>query len=116
MKRVRKLRICEYGFPAADRNRRHHRLSVYHRQHRIIRGLLSNNSLSFADIGDRFGITRERVRQIAQQLGMTSGRQRQEQRVLHQRMSAWHERKGYRELIAKCKELGYTPKVDLRRR
>jgi hypothetical protein len=39
---------------------------------------------------------------------MTSGRQRQEQRVLHQRMSAWHERKGYRELIAKCKELGYT--------
>ena len=108
MKRVRKLMTCECGFPAADRNRRHHRLSVYHRQHRRIRGLLSNNSLSFADIGDRFGITRERVRQIARQLGMESGRQRQEQRVLHQRMPAWHNRKGYRELIAKCKEFGYT--------
>jgi hypothetical protein len=39
---------------------------------------------------------------------MTSGRQRQEQRALHQRMPAWQERKGYRELIAKCKKFGYT--------
>jgi biotin operon repressor len=106
MKRVRKLMTCECGFPGVDRNRRHHRLSVYHRQHRRISSLLSNNSLSFADIGDRLGITRERVRQIARQLGMTSGRQRQEQRALHQRMPAWQERKGYRELIAKGKEFG----------
>jgi hypothetical protein len=28
--------------------------------------------------------------------------------VLHQRMSAWQKRRGHRELIAKCKELGYT--------
>jgi hypothetical protein len=108
MKRVRKLMTCECGFPVADRNRRDHRLSVYHRQHRRIRNLLSNNSLSFADIGDRFGITRERVRQIARQLGMESGRKRQEQRALHQRLPAWYERKGYRELIAKGKEFGYT--------
>jgi hypothetical protein len=27
---------------------------------------------------------------------------------MDKRMSAWRERKGYRELIAKCKELGYT--------
>ena len=46
--------------------------------------LLSDNSLSFADIGDKFGITRERVRQIARQLGMTSG------------------------LHAKCREFGYA--------
>jgi len=71
-------------------------------------GLLSRDSLSFAEIGVRLGITRERVRQIAQQLGMASGRQRREQRTLRQRLPAWHERKGYRELIAKCKELGYT--------
>ena len=108
MKRVRKLMTCECGFPGTDRSHRYHRLSVYHRQHRRIRGLLSNNSLSFSDIGDRLGITRERVRQIAWQLGMKSGRQRQEQRVLHRRMSAWHERRGHRELVAKCKELGYT--------
>jgi hypothetical protein len=92
---------CECGFPGADRNRLHHRLSVYHRQHRTIRGLLSNKALSFADIGDRLGITRERVRQIARQLGMESGLQRREQRALRNRMPAWQERKGYRELIDK---------------
>jgi hypothetical protein len=108
MKRVSKLMTCECGFPGADRSHRYHRRSVYHRQHRRIRGLLSNDSLSFADIGDRLGITRERVRQIARQLGMTSGRQRREQHALHQRIPAWHERRGYRELIAKGKEFGYT--------
>ena len=108
MKRVRKLMTCECGLPVAGRNRRDHRLSVYHRHYRRIRGLLSNTWLSFAEIGDRFGITRERVRQIAQQLGKASGRQRQEQRTLHRRISAWQEQKVYRELIAKGKELGYT--------
>jgi len=105
---VRKLTTCECGFPLANRNPRHHRLSVYHRQHRRIKRLLSNNSITFAAVGDKFGITRERVRQIARQLGMESGRQRQEQRVLHQRMPAWQDRKGYRELIAKGKRFGYT--------
>ena len=108
MKRVRKLLTCECGLPGAGRSHRYHRLSVYHRQHRRIRDLLSNNSLSFADIGDKLGITRERVRQLARQLGLESGRQRHEQRVLHKRMPAWQERKGYRELIAKGKKFGYT--------
>ena len=98
---------CECGFPVAGRNR-HHRRSVYHRQHRRINNLLSNNSLSFADIGDKIGITRERVRQIARQLGMASRRPRREQQALDKRMSAWRNRKGCRELIAKCEELGYT--------
>jgi hypothetical protein len=102
---VKKLTTCECGFPLANRNPRHHRLSVYHRQHRRIKRLLSNNSITFADIGNKFGITRERIRQIARQLGMESGRQRQEQRVLHQRMPDWYGRKGYRELIAKAKYL-----------
>ena len=39
---------------------------------------------------------------------MESGRQRQQQHVLHQRMPAWYNRKGYRELIAKGKEFGDT--------
>jgi hypothetical protein len=108
MKRVRNLVTCECGLPIAGRNRRDHRLSVYHRHYRKIRGLLSNTWLSFAEIGDRFGITRERVRQIAQQLGKASGRQRQEQRTLHKRISAWQQQAVYRELIAKGKALGYT--------
>jgi hypothetical protein len=97
---------CECGLFGAGRT--DHRLSVYHRQHRRIRGLLCNNSLSFADIGDRLGITRERVRQIARQLGMESGRRRLEQRVLRQRMPVWQKRKGYRELIAKGEKFGYS--------
>ena len=99
---------CECGLPVADRKHRHHRLSVYHRHYRRIRDLLSKDSLSFAKIGERFGITRERVRQIAQQLGRASGRERREQHTMDKRMSTWHERKGHRELVAKCKELGYT--------
>jgi hypothetical protein len=99
---------CECGFPAAVRNRRHHRLSVFHREHRKIKRLLSNNSITFSDIGNKFGISRERVRQIVLQLGMESGRQRQEQRVLDERMPAWYEREGYPELIARGKEFGYT--------
>jgi hypothetical protein len=99
---------CECGFPVAGSHGGQHRLSVYHRQHRRIKNLLSRDSLSFADIGERVGITRERVRQIAQQLGRATGRERREQHAMDKRMSAWHERKGYPELIAKCKKLGYT--------
>jgi len=51
MKRGGKLTKCECGFPGADRSHRHHRLSIYHRQHRRIWGLLSRDTLSFADIG-----------------------------------------------------------------
>jgi hypothetical protein len=94
MKRVRKLMTCECGLTGAGRSHRYHGLSVYHRQHRRIKGLLSNDSLSFADIGDRLGITRERVRQIAQQLGRATGRERREQHAMDKRMSAWHQRKG----------------------
>jgi hypothetical protein len=54
------------------------------------------------------GITRERVRQIAERIGIPSGRQRKEQCTLDRRSSAWRERKGHREVIAKCEELGYT--------
>jgi hypothetical protein len=98
---------CECGLPVAG-HKRHHRLSVYHRQHGRIKNLLSNHSLSFADVGDRVGITRERVRQLARQLGVASRRPPREQQALAKRMAAWCKRKGHRELIAKCKELGYT--------
>jgi hypothetical protein len=117
MKRLNKLMTCECGLPVAHANRRHHRLSIYHRHYRRIKDLLSKDSLSFAEIGERVGITRERVRQIAQQLGGASGRERREQHTMDKRMSAWHERRGHRELVAKCKELGYTvtpSRVDTR--
>jgi transcriptional regulator with XRE-family HTH domain len=80
MKRVRKMK-CECGFPGACRNRRLHRLSVYHRQHRRIKKLLSNDSLTLAEIGERLGITRERVRQIARQLLRLQGLEALAERV-----------------------------------
>jgi hypothetical protein len=108
MKQARKLRTCDCGFPLTNPSHRYHRRSVYHRHYRRIKDLLSEDFHTFSEIGERFGITRERVRQMAQQLGMASGRQRREQRALHERMPRWSKRKGYRELIAKGKEFGYT--------
>jgi hypothetical protein len=103
-----RMMTCECGLSVAERHRRRHRKSVYHRQHRRIRALLSDHSITFAEIAARFGITRERVRQMARQLGIASGRERRGQHTLDQRMSAWEKQNGYRELIAKGKELGYA--------
>jgi hypothetical protein len=108
IKRAKKMRVCECGYAVADGNYHQHRFSVFHRQHRKIKALLSNTSLSFAHIGKKFGITRERVRQIARQLGSVSGRERRQQRRLAGQIAAWKERRGYRELIAKCEKLRYT--------
>jgi hypothetical protein len=59
MKQVRKLRTCDCGFPLTNRSHRYHRRSVYHRHYRRIKDLLSEDSLTFTEIGERFGITRE---------------------------------------------------------
>jgi hypothetical protein len=105
-----KMMVCECGFPlsSAGQGVYAHRRSPYHRHHRRIKALLSKNEISYAEIGARLGLTRERVRQIAEKAGMPSRRQRQKQCVVDRRTSAWRERKGYREIIAKCSELGYT--------
>jgi hypothetical protein len=102
-----KMMVCECGLAISDR-RGGHRRSVYHLQHRRIKALLSKNWISYSEIGAGLGITRERVRQIAEKIGSPSGHQRQEQYMAERRASAWRERKGHREVIAKCEELGYT--------
>jgi len=102
--------VCECGLPISSdrRGAYRHRRSVYHRHHRRIKDLLSKNEISYAEIGRKLGITRERVRQIAEKEGIPSGRQRKEQCVVDRRTSAWREHKGHKEIIAKCMELGYT--------
>src|SRR2546423_13223807 len=45
-----------------------HRRSVFHRQHRRIKKLLSSNCVSFTEIAARLGVNRERIRQIADTL------------------------------------------------
>ena len=115
MKRATKtLRVCECGFPITNRNRRLHRFSVYHREHRRIKALLSDNRISYAEIGNKVGLTRERIRQIDRQLGGALGRERVRQRVADDRLAAWRQREGHRQVIAKCEELGY--KVEPSRR
>jgi Sigma-70, region 4 len=114
MKQVRKATACECGLPGANCKLRQHQFSVYHRRHEKITRLLANESLSFAEIGRRLGISRERVRQVARQLGQAPQRQRIEQRIIEKRMSAWHKRPDHRKLIAKCQELGYTAEPSRR--
>lgn len=55
-----------------------HRRSAVHLYGPRIRILLEEDCLSFAEIGKRLRITRERVRQIARLLGFKSGHQRQD--------------------------------------
>jgi hypothetical protein len=111
-----KMRVCECGFPlsSARQGVYAHRVSLYHRHHRRIKALLSKNEISYSEIGRKLGITRERVRQIAEKAGMLSGRQRNEQSVVDRRTSAWREHKGHREIIAKCNKLGFTVKPSRR--
>jgi hypothetical protein len=101
------MMVCECGLTISGR-RGVHGGSVYHRHHRRIKALLSKNWISYAEIGARLGITRERVRQIAEKMGSPSGRQRKKQCTVDRRTSAWREHKGHREVLAKCEKLGYT--------
>jgi hypothetical protein len=53
-----------------------HTLSVFHRKARLIRAMLERNCITHAEIARRIGVTRERVRQLALQLGFADGRSR----------------------------------------
>lgn len=57
---------------------RQHRRSAIHAFGPRIRRLLEHDCVSFAEIGRRLRISRERVRQIAVRLGVGSGRRRQQ--------------------------------------
>jgi Sigma-70, region 4 len=54
----------------------HHQQSAVHVHAEQIKELLGTNRITFQEIGRRFGITRERVRQIAAALGFPPGRSR----------------------------------------
>lgn len=54
-----------------------HLKSVAHKQNRRLRALLQKPCITFSEIGRRLGLTRERVRQLAEKLGAQTGRERQ---------------------------------------
>lgn len=47
-----------------------HRQGVFHQQSQRIKALLDQECMTFTEIGDRLGVSRERVRQIAKELGI----------------------------------------------
>jgi transcriptional regulator with XRE-family HTH domain len=53
-----------------------HTFSVVHRKAKLIRAMLERNCITQADIARRIGVSRERVRQLARQLGFADGRSR----------------------------------------
>ena len=69
---------CQCGLMlySGHANAARHIESAYHLHAERIKALLAANCLSFAEIGKRIGVSRERVRQIAKKLGCETGRKR----------------------------------------
>src|SRR5690348_6136494 len=71
------LRYCQTcRFKVHKRGFRRHTLSVLHRKAKLIRAMLERNCITHAEIARRISVTRERVRQLALQMGFADGRSR----------------------------------------
>ncbi len=85
----------KYGFcatcrPLLRRNSLLHRKSVLHKHCRRLRALLAKDCVTYSEIGARLGITRERVRQLADAMGVPHiGRMRQTSCTTNKRMVAF---------------------------
>lgn len=70
-------RYCEIcRFELDGRWFKRHTLSLVHRKAKLIRAMLARNCITQAQIARRIGVTRERVRQLAQQMGFADGKTR----------------------------------------
>jgi hypothetical protein len=103
--------LCECGMTVAKASGTHF-TSRFHQLALRITALLKTDCLSFAEIGDRIGVSRQRVHQIAKNLGCTPGRVRQKVCAVRKRVA---KRAGYldakhADLMIRCGELG----LDLR--
>jgi hypothetical protein len=71
------LRYCQTcRFKIHKRGFKRHTGSVFHRKAKLIRAMLERNCITHAEIARRIGVTRERVRQLALQMGFADGRSR----------------------------------------
>jgi hypothetical protein len=71
------MRYCQTcRFKVDKRGYKRHTLSVVHRKAKLIRAMLERNCITHAEIARRIGVTRERVRQLALQMGFADGRSR----------------------------------------
>jgi hypothetical protein len=83
----------------------HHRAGVYHRHYKLIQSMLKDDSHSFTEIGNRVGVSREYIRQIAEKLGAAKGRERQALHTTNRIWKKWAEREDVRFLRAKGLEV-----------
>src|SRR5258708_12525541 len=69
------MRYCQTcHFKISERVFKRHTLSVVHRKGKLIRAMLERDCITHAEIARRIGLTRERVRQLALQMGFADGR------------------------------------------
>jgi hypothetical protein len=70
-------RYCQTcRFEVDNRRFKLHARSVFHRKAKLIRAMLERNCITHAEIARRIGLTRERVRQLALQMGFLDGTSR----------------------------------------
>ena len=71
------MRYCQTcRVELSNRGFKRHAVSVFHRKAKLIRAMLERDCITHAEIARRIGLTRERVRQLALQMGFADGRAR----------------------------------------
>jgi hypothetical protein len=75
-----------------------------------LKALLAEGCLTFSQIGQRLGLTRERIRQIAKNMGFESGRERMSTCTLKKKLSRRQAaiQKRLADILAVCSEKGFV--------
>lgn len=92
--------VC--GFEMKERGVTRHTRSLLHRKGKLIRAMLERSCITHAEIARRIGLTRERVRQVARQMGFASGRSR------HAICRMERRQKEMTEFFVKAEERGFS--------
>lgn len=96
------MHYCEIcRFELKERAFKRHTLSVSHRKAKLIRAMLERNCITHAEIARRIGLTRERVRQLALQMGFADGKSR------HAICKIERRREAMPEFFVKAEERGF---------
>ena len=97
------MHYCELcRFELKERAFKRHTLSVFHRKAKLIRAMLERNCITHSEIGRRIGLSRERVRQMALQMGFADGKSR------HAICRIERRRKAMSEFFVKAEERGFA--------
>ena len=96
------MHYCEVcRFELEKRAFKRHTLSVFHKKAKLIRAMLERNCITHAEIARRIGLSRERVRQLALQMGFADGKSR------HAICRIERRRRAMAEFFVKAEERGF---------